>query len=893
MRKSYLEYSLSVIIGRAIPDVRDGLKPVHRRILFAQQELANSYNRPPKKCARIVGDVIGKYHPHGDSAVYDALVRLAQDFSMRDPLEDGQGNFGSIDGDAAAAMRYTEVRMSRLASEFLNDIDKETVDFRPNYDNTLAEPVVLPTKVPNLLLNGSSGIAVGMATNIPPHNLSELSDALLMLIDDPESSVEDLMDAVQGPDFPTGGYVYAGQGLYDAYTTGRGTVKVRGKVEIEERKKGFQSLIIREIPFGLNKSSLVEKIAALINDRKIDGVSDLRDESDRRGIRVVIELKRGTMPEIVINSLYKYTPLETSFGINMLAVVEIEERKKGFQSLIIREIPFGLNKSSLVEKIAALINDRKIDGVSDLRDESDRRGIRVVIELKRGTMPEIVINSLYKYTPLETSFGINMLAVVDNRPVLLNLKTALAYFLDHRREVVVRRTKFELRKAEARAHILEGLLKALDHIDEVVSLIRSSATPPEAKERLMQRFGLSEVQAQAILDMRLQRLTGLERGKIEEEQRELLSKIAWYQSILGDASVLWGVIRDEVEYIKQTYSTPRRTEVIREALSNIDIEDLLPDDDVVITLSRRGYIKRTSLGIYQQQRRGGKGVAGVHTGEDDFVQEFITTTNHQFLLMFTNKGRMHQLKVHQVPEGSRTAKGVHIANLVPMEKDEWVNTILTVREFAEDKSFLFATRRGMVKRSSAALYARSRKGGLIAVGLREDDELIMVREITDDDFVVLATADGIAIRFSCRDVRNMGRGASGVKGIALRHGDTVVACLVLKEDSPAIMTISALGFGKRTNVDLYRVQSRGGKGIINFKVTPKTGPVIGAKSVLDDEALVLLTSTNKIIRMGVDEIRSVGRATIGVRLVKLDDGARVVGFDTVNSDADAGSEEAL
>ena len=756
MRKSYLEYSLSVIIGRAIPDVRDGLKPVHRRILFAQQELANSYNRPPKKCARIVGDVIGKYHPHGDVAVYDALVRLAQDFSMRDPLEDGQGNFGSIDGDAAAAMRYTEVRMSRLASEFLNDIDKETVDFRPNYDNTLAEPVVLPTKVPNLLLNGSSGIAVGMATNIPPHNLSELSDALLMLIDAPESSVEDLMDVVQGPDFPTGGYVYAGQGLYDAYTTGRGTVKVRGKVEIEDRKKGFQSLIIREIPFGLNKSSLVEKIAALINDRKIDGVS-----------------------------------------------------------------------------------------------------------------------------------------VVDNRPVLLNLKTALAYFLDHRREVVVRRTKFELRKAEARAHILEGLLKALDHIDEVVSLIRSSATPPEAKERLMQRFELSEVQAQAILDMRLQRLTGLERGKIEEELRDLLSKIAWYQSILGDASVLWGVIRDEVEYIKQTYSTPRRTEVIREALSNIDIEDLLPDDDVVITLSRRGYIKRTSLGIYQQQRRGGKGVAGVHTGEDDFVQEFITTTNHQFLLMFTNKGRMHQLKVHQVPEGSRTAKGVHIANLVPMEKDEWVNTILTVREFAEDKSFLFATRRGMVKRSSAALYARSRKGGLIAVGLREDDELIMVREITDDDFVVLATADGIAIRFSCRDVRNMGRGATGVKGIALRHGDTVVACLVLKEDSPAIMTISALGFGKRTNVDLYRVQSRGGKGIINFKVTPKTGPVIGAKSVLDDEALVLLTSTNKIIRMGVDEIRSVGRATIGVRLVKLDDGARVVGFDTVNSDADAEGEEAL
>ena len=503
-----------------------------------------------------------------------------------------------------------------------------------------------------MLLNGSSGIAVGMATNIPPHNLSELSDALLMLIDDPETSIEDLMDVVQGPDFPTGGYVYAGQGLYDAYTTGRGTVKVRGKVEIEDRKKGFQSLIIREIPFGLNKSSLVEKIAALINDRKIDGVSDLRDESDRRGIRVVIELKRGTIPEIVINSLYKFTPLESSFGINMLAVV-------------------------------------------------------------------------------------------DNRPVLLNLKTALTYFLDHRREVVVRRTKFELRKAEARAHILEGLLKALDHIDEVVTLIRASATPQEAKERLMASFELSDVQAQAILDMRLQRLTGLERGKLEEELRDLQAKIAWFQSILGDAKVLWGVIRDEVEYVKQTYSSPRRTEVIREALSNIDIEDLLPDDDVVITLSRRGYIKRTSLAIYQQQRRGGKGVAGVHTAEDDFVQEFITTTNHQYLLMFTNKGRMHQLKVHQVPEGSRTAKGVHIANLVPMEKDEWVNTILTVREFAEDKYFLFATRKGMVKRSSAALYARSRKGGLIAVGLREDDELIMVREIRDD-----SPPTGIAIRFS-------------------------------------------------------------------------------------------------------------------------------------------------
>ena len=798
MRKSYLEYSLSVIIGRAIPDARDGLKPVHRRILFAQHELANSYNRPPKKCARIVGDVIGKYHPHGDTAVYDALVRMAQDFSMRDPLEDGQGNFGSIDGDAAAAMRYTEVRMSRLAGEFLSDLDKETVDFRPNYDNTLAEPVVLPARVPNLLLNGSSGIAVGMATNIPPHNLAELCDALLLLIDAPQSNVEDLMEHVQGPDFPTGGSVYAGQGLYDAYATGRGTVKVRGRVELEERKKGLQSLIIREIPYGLNKASLVEKIAALVNDRKIDGITDLRDESDRRGIRVVIELRRGTIPDIVINALYKYTPLENSFGINMLAVL-------------------------------------------------------------------------------------------DNRPVLLDLKSALMCFLDHRREVVVRRTRYELGRAEARAHILQGLLKALDHIDEIVALIRSSATPPEAKERLMDRFALSDVQAQAILDMRLQRLTGLERNRLEDELRELTQKIAWYQSILGDAAVLWGVIRDEITEIRKTYATPRRTEVIREALTGIDIEDLIPDDDVVITLSRRGYIKRTSLAAYQQQRRGGKGIAGVHTGEDDSVQEFITTTNHQFLLMFTNKGRMHQLKVHQVPEGSRTARGVHIANLVPLEKEEWVTTALTVREFAEDRSFLFATRRGMVKRSSASLYARARKTGILAVGLREDDELIMVREITDEDFVVLATADGIAIRFSCREVRNMGRSATGVKGIALRHGDTVVACLALKEgEAPAIMTVSALGYGKRTSVDLYRVQSRGGKGIINFKVTPKTGPVIGARPVSDDEALVLLTSTNKIMRMSVDEIRSVGRATMGVRLVRLDEGARVVAFDTVNSEAEDG-----
>ena len=793
LRKSYLEYSLSVIIGRAIPDARDGLKPVHRRILFAQYELANNYNRPHKKSARIVGDVIGKYHPHGDAAVYDALVRMAQEFSMRDPLVDGQGNFGSIDGDAAAAMRYTEVRMSKLAQEFLNDLDKNTVDYRPNYDNTLQEPTVMPSKVPNLLLNGSSGIAVGMATNIPPHNLGELCDALQFLLDNPQCSVDDLMDFVKGPDFPTRGYVYAGKGLYDAYHTGRGTVKVRGRIEIEDRKKGAQSIIIREIPFGLNKSSLVEKIAALVNDRKIDGITDLRDESDRKGIRVVIDLKRGTIPDIVVNALYKFTPLESSFGINMLAVV-------------------------------------------------------------------------------------------DNRPQLLNLKTALACFVDHRREVIIRRTRYDLEKAESRAHILEGLRIAIDNIDEVVALIRASANPEEARNALMERFKLTEVQAKAILEMRLQRLTGLQREELMNEYKDLLQKIEFYRSILENAEVLRSEIKREIAEIRDTFVTPRRTEVLREALTDIDIEDLIPDEEVVITLSRRGYMKRTGLENYQQQKRGGKGIAALHTSDDDFVQEFLSTTNHQYLCLFTNKGRMHQLKVHQVPEGSRTAKGVHINNLLPLEEGEWVTTVLALREFAEDKFFLFITKRGMIKRSSASLYAKCRKTGLMAVGLREDDELVVVRPIRDNSHIVLATADGFSIRFACNDVRPMGRVATGVKGIALRRQDFVVASVIIKDidQTTEIMSISANGYGKRTSVDLYRLQSRGGKGIINFKVTGKTGPVVGAMPVRDSDGLILLTSSNKIVRIGVDDVRSKGRATMGVMLVRLDEGAHVVGFDRVD-----------
>jgi DNA gyrase subunit A len=804
LRKSYLEYSLSVIIGRAIPDARDGLKPVHRRILFAQHELGNAWNRPHKKSARIVGDVIGKYHPHGDSAVYDALVRLAQDFSMRDPLVDGQGNFGSVDGDPPAAMRYTEVRMSRFAHEFMSDLDKGTVDFSPNYDNTLQEPAVLPAKAPNLLLNGSSGIAVGMATNIPPHNLGELCDALQHMLDDPQCSVDDLMEYVKGPDFPTRGAVYAGKGLYDAYHTGRGTVKIRGRLVTEERKKGVESIVVTEIPYGLNKSSLVEKIAALVNERKIDGITDLRDESDRKGIRIVIDLKRGTIPDIVINALYKFTPLETSFGINMLAVV-------------------------------------------------------------------------------------------DNRPQLLNLKTALRCFVDHRREVILRRTRFDLEKAQARAHIIEGLQTAIDNIDAVVALIRASASPDEARAGLMSKFDLSEVQARAILDMRLQRLTGLQREELQNEYAELARKIEFFLSILNDAEILRSEMKREIMELRDAFATPRRTEVLTEALGGIDIEDLIADDEVVITLSRRGYMKRTNLENYQQQKRGGKGIAALHISEDDYVQEFLTTTNHQYLCLFSNRGRMLQLKAHQVPEGSRTAKGVHINNLIPLEEGEWVTTVLALREFADDKYFLFVTKRGMVKTSAASLYARCRKTGIMAVGLREGDELVAVRPIRMDNHVVLATAGGLAIRFASNALRPLGRVATGVKGVALRRNDSVVAVVVLKEadQSTEIMTISENGFGKRTSVDLYRLQSRGGKGILNFKVTAKTGGVVGAMPVRDNDGLVLLTSANKVVRIGVEDVRSTGRATQGVMLVRLDGGARVVGFDRVDEGSRPSSDAAF
>ncbi|MBI9111156.1 DNA gyrase subunit A [Maridesulfovibrio ferrireducens] len=794
LKKSYLEYSLSVIIGRAIPDVRDGLKPVHRRILYAMHELGNSYNRAYKKSARIVGDVIGKYHPHGDSAVYDALVRMAQGFSMRDPLVDGQGNFGSIDGDAAAAMRYTESRMSKLSSEFLADLEKNTVDFRDNYDNSLQEPTVLPTKVPNLLLNGTTGIAVGMATNIPPHNLGELLDGTLHLLDAPECSIDDLMRFIKGPDFPTSGLCFGGKGLEEAYKTGRGSIKIRG-------------------------------------------------------------------------------------------VLGVEELKNGRQSIVITEIPYALNKSTLVEKIALLIGEGRIEGVSDLRDESDRKGIRIVIDLKRGSIADIIINSLYKFTQLETSFGINMMAVSGNRPMLMNLKNILSFFLEHRREVIIRRTRFDLDKCEKRAHILEGLKIALDNIDEVVKIIRASSNGDEARIGLIDRFEFSRVQAQAILDMRLQRLTNLEHEKILEEYAEILKKIEYFKSILENEDVLKSVIREELTDIRASYSTDRKTVLMDQNPDDIDIEDLIPDDDAVITLSRRGYIKRTPLSNYQQQKRGGKGIAGVQTKDGDFIHTFLTTSNHQFLVLFTTKGKMFKIKVHQVPESSRIARGAHIANLLPLEKDEAIATALTMREFEEDRFFLFVTKKGMVKRSSIALYRNCRQSGIRAVSMREDDQLITVKEVYADSEAILVTKNGTSIRFSCQDARAMGRVASGVKGIALRPKDEVVSGVVTgDEERTQLLTISEGGYGKRTNIEQHRLQTRGGKGIISMRVTTKTGKVLGSIMVSTDDEVVILTSANKIIRLGVKDVSLVGRATQGVRLVRMDENNHAVGFDLVMDD---------
>ncbi|RQD75144.1 DNA gyrase subunit A [Desulfonatronospira sp. MSAO_Bac3] len=791
IKKSYLEYSLSVIIGRAIPDVRDGLKPVHRRILYAMHELGNTYNRPYKKSARVVGDVIGKYHPHGDSAVYDALVRMAQDFNMRDPLVDGQGNFGSIDGDAPAAMRYTEARMSRLAGEFLADIEKNTVNFRANYDNTLTEPEVLPARVPNILVNGSSGIAVGMATNIPPHNLGEVIDALLQLLDNPETNISQLMQHIKAPDLPTGAYIYNLKGVLEAYRTGRGSFKIRSRLDVETRSRGHESIVINEVPYALNKANLVEKIAGLVNDKKIEGISDLRDESDRNGIRIVIDLKKGAISDVIINKLYKLTALETSFGINMMAVV-------------------------------------------------------------------------------------------NNRPQLLNLKQVLEYFLEHRKEVILRRSRHDLEKAEHRAHILEGLQIALDNIDEVVRLIRSSSTGAEAREKLMSNFSLSQVQAQAILDMRLQRLTNMEREKLMQEYRELLQQIEFLKSILENIDILKGEIKKELQEIKKTYSTPRRTQILEQDPDSIEMLDLIPDHDVVVTLSRNGYIKRTLLEYYHQQKRGGKGIAGANVGDKDFITTLFTTSNHKDIYLFSNTGKSYLLKAYEIPEGSRTARGVHIKNLLPLDNEEYIATALSERNFHQRHYFLFVTKKGMVKKTSIEMFKNMRSLGLIAVNLKPGDELIGVKVVKDESEVIITTHDGLAIRFACRDLRAMGRNAAGVKGISLRQGDEVVSGAVLDPgEARELFTISEKGFGKKTSLDMYKLQARGGKGLINMKVTSKTGKVVSSMPVSDQEELIIFTSANKIIRLGTSDIRSVGRSTQGVKMVDLENDQKVICADLI------------
>ncbi|WP_291322998.1 DNA gyrase subunit A [Desulfonatronospira sp.] len=801
IKKSYLEYSLSVIIGRAIPDVRDGLKPVHRRILFAMHELGNTYNRPYKKSARVVGDVIGKYHPHGDSAVYDALVRMAQDFNMRDPLVDGQGNFGSIDGDAPAAMRYTEVRMSRLAGEFLADIEKNTVNFRANYDNTLTEPEVLPTRVPNILINGSSGIAVGMATNIPPHNLGEVINALLELLENPALGINELMKHIKAPDLPTGALIYNLKGIREAYSTGRGSFKIRSRVDVETRSRGHESIVISEVPYALNKANLVEKIAGLVNEKKIEGISDLRDESDRNGIRIVIDLKKGAISDVIINKLYKLTALETSFGINMMAVV-------------------------------------------------------------------------------------------NNRPQLLNLKQVLEYFLEHRKEVILRRSRHDLEKAEHRAHILEGLQIALDNIDEVVRLIRSSSTGAEARDKLISRFTLSTVQAQAILDMRLQRLTNMEREKLVQEYKDILKQIEFLKSILEHIEVLKGEIRKELEEIKKNYATPRKTQILDQDPDSINILDLVPDQDVVVTLSRNGYIKRTLLEYYHQQKRGGKGIAGANVGESDFIKTLFTTSNHKDIFFFSNTGKSYLLKAYEIPEGSRTARGVHIKNLLPLADEEYIATALSERNFLQDNYFLFITKKGMVKKTSIELFKHIRSPGLIAVSLKTEDELIGVKVVRDGSEIILSTHEGMAIRFRCDDIRAMGRNAAGVKGISLKAGDEVVSGVIVDPgESRDLFSISENGFGKKTGIDMYRLQSRGGKGTKNMKLTSRTGKVVSSLPVSELDELIIFTSANKIIRLGTSDIRQVGRSTQGVKMVNLDNDMKVICVDLIIPDKNLVGED--
>jgi len=785
MRQSYLDYAMSVIIGRALPDVRDGLKPVHRRILFAMSEMNNDWNKPYKKSARIVGDVLGKYHPHGDSSVYDALVRMAQTFSLRYPMVQGQGNFGSVDGDPPAAMRYTEVRMMRLTHEMMADIEKETVNFTVNYDETLEEPEVLPAKIPSLLLNGSSGIAVGMATNIPPHNLTELCDTIKAVIDHPDIEFDDLIKLLPGPDFPTGGIIYGNQGIIDAYRTGRGKMRIRARVDIEEDSK---------------------------------------------------------------------TKTET---------------------IIVREIPYQVNKANLILKIAELIKEKQLEGVRYVRDESDKEGIRIAIALKKDQMPEIILNQLYKHTALENNFGIIFLAVVNKRPEVMCLKEMLEHFIIHRKEIIIRRTRFDLRKAEARAHILEGLIVALDNLDEVVNLIRSSSSPAEAKERLMGRFALTDVQAQAILDMRLQRLTGLERDKIKIEHVEILKDIARFQEILSSERIVLNLIKNELTEMQETYGDARRTKIVAES-KEITMEDMIAEEDMVVTISNNGYIKRNPITMYQQQRRGGKGKTGMLTKEEDFVEHlFIASTHHTFLF-FTNLGRVYWCKVYDIPQSSRTSRGKAIVNLLNLGPEECLATVLAVPEFDPGKHVIMATRLGIVKKTDIMSYSRPRSGGILAVNLKENDELIAARITDGTQNVFLCSSLGKSIRFHESDVRPTGRNASGVRGMKLGKDDHLVGMEVLTHGQ-TLFTTTENGYGKRTLIDEYPVQKRGGKGVITIKTSARNGRVVTILVVGEEDEIMLITDIGKIIRLEISAISIISRNTQGVRLMVMDSGERVVG----------------
>ena len=815
IRKSYLEYALSVIIGRALPDVRDGLKPVHRRILFAMDEGGNYWNRPYRKSARIVGDVIGKYHPHGDTAVYDAIVRMAQDFSLRYPLVDGQGNFGSIDGDAPAAMRYTEVRLTRLAHELLQDLDKDTVDFVGNYDGSLKEPLVMPTRLPNLLVNGSSGIAVGMATNIPPHSLDEVCDALLATLNNPDITLEDLMALIPGPDFPTGGFIYGAEGIAEAYRTGRGLIRLRAKVTVE--------------------------------------------------------------------------------------------RKGGRESLIIRELPYQVNKARLIERIAELVKEKKIEGIAEFRDESDREGLRVSILLKKDEPSQTILNQLYLNTQMQVTFGINLVAIVHNRPELLSLKDLLHHFLEHRREVILRRTRYELKQAEARAHILDGLLIALDWLDQVIAMIRAAATPPEAKTQLMAgmfilaaapgatleesrgRYALSEIQAQAILDMRLQRLTGLERQKIIQEAEEVQAAIRRFRQILAEEAEVKALIAQELTELKERYGDGRRTEIVPQA-QDFTAEDLIADEDMVVTISHRGYIKRTPLTIYRSQRRGGKGRMGMITRENDFVSQLYIASTHSCFLVFTNKGRVFWLKVHEIPIGSPTAQGKAIVNLLQLGENEKLATILPVREFTPGPSLVMATQRGVVKKTDLMNFQRPRSGGIIALSLDPEDELVGAALSEPDQSILLGTRLGKIIRFPTGEVRDMGRTARGVKGMEVPPEDRVVGMEVI-HPAGTILTVTERGFGKRTDPKKYPQQHRKGQGVRGLNITDRNGPIMAIIQVNEDDEVMLVTDGGKILRMMARGISLIGRVTQGVKLMDLEREERVVSLAKVAERSDDGEPE--